>query len=48
MCKKKKNKGPSRYDYLEYERRKRELADKYGYGERYKKEIQKLIDELGI
>lgn len=48
MCKKKKYKVPSRYDYLEYERRKRELADKYGYGEKYNAEIQKLINELGI
>jgi hypothetical protein len=48
MCKKRKSRVPSRYDYLEYNRRKQELADKYGYGERYKREIQKLIDELGI
>lgn len=48
MCKKRKSRVPSRYDYLEYERRKKELADRYGYGARYEKEIRKLIDELGI
>lgn len=48
MCKKKKYRMPSRYDYLEYERRKREAADRYGYGARYDAEIRKIAKELGI
>jgi len=46
MCIKKKYRVPSRYDYVEYERMKNEVADRYGYGVRYDAEIRKIAKEL--
>jgi len=48
MRKKRKHSVPSRHEYLEYERRKKELWLKHGPGQEYDKALTELINELGI